>query len=125
MEQGIQILRGLLGMAAFLGIAWALSANRRAINWRLVGAGVALQLTIGVIVLHVAPVRAAFGAVGGFFIKLMSFTNEGVELLFGWLTHIAPGNVEDLAFTQGGPIFAVTILPSIVFLRRSHQRSID
>jgi len=115
MEQGIQILRGLLGMAAFLGIAWALSANRRAINWRLVGAGVALQLAIGVIVLHVAPVRAAFGAVGGFFIKLMSFTNEGVELLFGWLTHIAPGNVENLTFTQGGPIFAVTILPSIVF----------
>ncbi|MFY8217270.1 MAG: Na+ dependent nucleoside transporter N-terminal domain-containing protein, partial [Chthoniobacterales bacterium] len=37
-------------MAAFLGIAWALSANRRAINWRLVGAGVALQLAIGVIV---------------------------------------------------------------------------
>ncbi len=35
----------------------------------------------------------------------MSFTNEGVELLFGWLTNIATGNVENLAFTRGGPHF--------------------
>lgn len=115
MEQVTHIFRGLLGMAAFLGIAWAFSGNRRAINWRLVGAGLLLQLVIGFIVLHVGPVRAAFGAIGAFFIKLMSFTNEGVELLFGWLTNIANGNVQDLAFTQGGPIFAVTILPSIIF----------
>lgn len=115
MDQIIHIARGLLGMAAFVGIAWACSRNRRAINWRLVGIGLVMQLVIGLVVLHVAPVRAAFGAVGSFFIKLMSFTNEGVELLFGWLTNIATGNVENLAFTQGGPIFAVTILPSIVF----------
>lgn len=115
MDQLLHIGRGLLGMAAFVGIAWACSRNRRAINWRLVGIGLIMQLVIGLVVLHVPPVRAAFGAVGSFFIKLMSFTNEGVELLFGWLTNIATGNVENLAFTQGGPIFAVTILPSIIF----------
>ena len=115
MEHAQHIFRGLLGIAVFLGVAWACSANRRAISWRLVGAGMALQVIIGAVVLHVAPVRAAFGAIGAFFIKLMSFTNEGVELLFGWLTNIAGGNVDNLAFTQGGPIFAVTILPSIVF----------
>ncbi|MFZ4482861.1 MAG: NupC/NupG family nucleoside CNT transporter [Chthoniobacterales bacterium] len=114
-ESTIHLLRGALGMAAFLGIAWACSVNRRAINWRLVGAGILLQLLIGATVLHVTPVRTAFGVVGAFFIKLMSFTNEGVELVFGWLTDIAGGNVDNLAFTQGGPIFAVTILPSIMF----------
>ncbi|MFZ4683316.1 MAG: Na+ dependent nucleoside transporter N-terminal domain-containing protein [Terrimicrobiaceae bacterium] len=66
MEQLTHILRGLLGMAAFLGIAWACSGNRRAINWRLVGTGLLLQLVIGAIVLHVGPVRAAFGVIGRF-----------------------------------------------------------
>lgn len=115
MEQTIHILRGLLGMAAFLGVAWVFSNNKRAINWRLVGVGLVMQIVIAVLVLHVGPVREVFGLIGSFFIKLMSFTNEGVELLFGWLTNIASGNVDNLAFTKGGPIFAVTILPSIVF----------
>lgn len=102
-------------MAAFVGIAVACSANRKAINWRLVGAGLVMQVVIGALVLHVAPIRAAFGAVGGFFIKLLAFTQEGTLLVFGWLANIAGGNVENLSFTQGGPIFAVTILPSIIF----------
>lgn len=115
MEAFIHLLRGLLGITAFVAIAWACSTNRKAINWRLVGAGLALQIAIGALVLHIAPVRTAFGAVGAFFIKLLAFTQEGVLLVFGWLANIAGGNVENLAFTQGGPIFAVTILPSIVF----------
>lgn len=115
MDTFLHIGRGLLGIASFVGIAWAFSCNKKAINWRLVGAGLVLQIAIGALVLHVAPVRAVFGAVGSFFIRLLSFTHEGVELVFGWLANIAGGNVENLAFTQGGPIFAVTILPSIIF----------
>jgi CNT family concentrative nucleoside transporter len=115
MEQFVHVARGLLGIVVFLGVAWVFSANRRAIRWSLVGSGMLLQLVIGALVLHVVWARAIFEAVGSFFIKLMSFTNAGVELLFGWLTPMAGGNVENLAFTAGGPIFAVTILPTIVF----------
>ncbi len=115
METFLHLSRGALGIAAFVGIAWACSTNRRAINWRLVGAGLVMQVVIGALVLHVPPIRAAFGAMGGFFIKLLAFTQEGTLLVFGWLANIAGGNVENLGFTQGGPIFAITILPSIVF----------
>lgn len=115
METLTHIARGLLGIGAFLAIAVAFSTNRRAINWRLVGAGMTMQIGFAILVLHVAPVRFIFDAIGRFFVQLLSFTNEGTTLLFGWLTRIAGGNVSDLPFTDGGPIFALTILPSIVF----------
>ena len=34
-------LRGVLGLATLVGLAYLLSTNRRAINWKLVGAGLA------------------------------------------------------------------------------------
>jgi nucleoside permease NupC len=43
MEQFTHILRGLIGVAAFLGLAILFSENRRAISWRIVGIGLLLQ----------------------------------------------------------------------------------
>lgn len=43
---------GLLGILLFLLIAWALSSSRKAISWRLVGWGLALQWIFAVIVLR-------------------------------------------------------------------------
>ena len=42
----MSILRGILGMAFLLVIAWLCSSNRKAVNWPLVGKGLALQLII-------------------------------------------------------------------------------
>jgi CNT family concentrative nucleoside transporter len=42
---------GLIGIALILGLAFALSNNRRAINYRLVGSGLAIQLTLAVFIL--------------------------------------------------------------------------
>lgn len=109
------IARGLLGISVLIGIAVLFSRNRRAINWRLVAAGLCIQLVIGVLVLHVAPVRAAIAGIGAFIVRLLSFTAEGTSLLFGWLWTLAPGNVADHPFTAGGPVFALTVLPSIIF----------
>jgi CNT family concentrative nucleoside transporter len=49
------------------------------------------------------------------FNQVISFTNAGTALVFGWLNNVAGGNVEGLAFTAGGPIFAVAVLPTIIF----------
>ncbi|HUR59813.1 MAG TPA: Na+ dependent nucleoside transporter N-terminal domain-containing protein, partial [Opitutaceae bacterium] len=51
------LLRGLFGIAAFIGVAYACSENRRAIPWRLVGAGFLMQFICGVLVLKVDAVR--------------------------------------------------------------------
>ena len=49
----MQRFTGLLGIALILGLAFLLSNNRRAINYRLVGTGLAVQLALAVFILKV------------------------------------------------------------------------
>ncbi|MDP4843957.1 MAG: hypothetical protein NWR83_05810, partial [Salibacteraceae bacterium] len=44
------ILRGLLGLAVLVGIAWLFSKDRKAINWPLVGKGILFQIAFAVLV---------------------------------------------------------------------------
>jgi CNT family concentrative nucleoside transporter len=126
METFTHIWRGLLGMAAFIGIAWCFSSNRRRIPWAVVGTGMALQLALGILILKVDAVRWIFDFAGAFFVRLLSFTNEGSALVFGWLFNIPYGDRGVLlqATTPAGqaapqgtfaPIFAISILPTIIF----------
>ena len=48
-------LIGLVGVAVMLGIAYLMSNNRKRIDWRMVGVGVALQIVLGMAVLWTAP----------------------------------------------------------------------
>jgi CNT family concentrative nucleoside transporter len=117
------ILRGLIGIAAMLGIAYAFSANRRAIPWRVVATGLGLQLALALLILKVPFVRGLFDAVGTFFVRLLGFTAEGSALVFGWLFNVPSGgsgivvNSADGggSFATHAPIFAISVLPSIIF----------
>lgn len=102
----MHVLRGLLGIAAFIGIAWCFSANRRAIPWRLVLTGVLLQIVFGVLVLHVDIVRIAVDGVGRFFVRILDFNEAGARFLFG--------NLLD-ASQSWGYLFAFKVLPTIIF----------
>ena len=77
MDTLINVGRGLLGMAAFIGIAFLFSSNRKAIPWRLVGVGMLLQLIFGLLVLQVDIVRFAVDAVGTFFVRVLEFNPAG------------------------------------------------
>lgn len=98
--------RGLLGIAVFVGVAVLLSENRRAIPWRLVGAGLLLELFCGVLVLKVDAIRAGVDAVGNMFVAILDFNRVGSEFLFGNLI------TDTKSF---GYIFAFNVLPTIVF----------
>lgn len=99
------MLQGALGIAVFLGIAVLLSENRRAIPWRVVMSGLALQFLLAALVLHVPLVRMGVEFVGLGFVRLLGFTSEGTRFLFGSL----------LDEQKHGMIFAFSVLPSIVF----------
>lgn len=101
----LNIFRGLLGLAVLVLAGYALSDNRRAINWRLVISGIALQGVIAVAILKIDAVRDAFESVSGFFISLLDFSRGGAEFLFGQLM-----NPDAFGF-----IFAFQVLPTIVF----------
>lgn len=96
---------GLFGLVTLLGIAWLFSSNRQAIDWRLVITGVTLQILFAMLVLLVPGGRDAFDTLGGVFVKLLDFTREGSGFIFG-----------DLARAEKfGVIFAVQVLPTIIF----------
>lgn len=105
MEHLTHVVRGLIGIAAFLGIAVLLSENRRAINWRVVGIGILLQVVFAALVMYAPPVRYAIELVGNFFVQLLGFTNEGTKFVFGSLVDQS----------KHGVVFGLSILPSIIF----------
>lgn len=105
MDTLTNVFRGLLGLAAFIGIAVLLSENRRAINWRIVLIGLSLQFIFAGLVIYAPPVRYAVEAMGSFFVKLLAFTGEGTKFVFGSLVDAE----------KHGVVFGLSILPSIIF----------
>ncbi len=108
-NQGFSInslFRGALGMAVLVGISYLFSANRRAINWKTVGIGLAIQLLIAIGVLKIPLVKVIFESIGKVFISVLDFTRSGSKFLFEGLV------VDTDTF---GYIFAFQVLPTIVF----------
>ena len=118
-------LVGLLGVVTMIGIAVALSYDRRRIDWRLVGAGLALQALFGIIVLKTGPGRAFFDVVGRAITGLLGFQEQGARFVFGNLVQSnvpvgLPGAAGALDTSAGliantGAYFAFNVLPTIIF----------
>ncbi|MFB6272810.1 MAG: NupC/NupG family nucleoside CNT transporter [Salinibacter sp.] len=103
----VALLRGVFGVAVFLGIAVLFSTNRKAINWRLVAVGIGLQVVFAILVLKTGPGETVFNTLAWFFNNLLSFTYDGAQFVFGEL-----GNPDHK--TWGGN-FAFQVLPTIIF----------
>ncbi|NLH52911.1 MAG: Na+ dependent nucleoside transporter [Bacteroidales bacterium] len=101
----VSLLKGLLGMAVLVLLTWLLSNNRKAVNWKVVLTGLAIQVTLAVGVLYVPPVRLVFEAGGKVFVEILNFTKSGSEFLLGGL----------LDSSKFGFIFAFQVLPTIIF----------
>ena len=97
--------RGVLGMVTLIFIAFLFSSNRKAVNWKTVGIGLAFQLIIAIGVLKVDFIKTIFEFVGKIFIKILGFTQAGSEFLFGGFMDV----------TSYGFIFAFQVLPTILF----------
>lgn len=103
----VKLLRGILGMGSLILIAWLFSSNRKAVNWKKVGTGLLIQLLLAIGVLYVPFIQGFFDIIGQVFVKILDFTREGVDYLFG--SHVT-GELEPALQN-----FAFTILPTIVF----------
>lgn len=98
-------LRGLFGMVVLLSVAYAFSINRKAINWKLVGIGILLQMVFGILITKVPQVALLFGYISEGFVKFLSFANNGAKFLFNDLADIP----------KSGFIFAFQVLPTVIF----------
>jgi CNT family concentrative nucleoside transporter len=101
------ILRGALGITALIVITFLFSSNRKRIDWALVAKGTALQIVIAILVLKVPFVEGGFHWVSQKFVGLISYTDAGVDFLFG---QMGIGKVQPPLIT-----FAVKVLPTIIF----------
>ena len=106
-----------LGAIAFILIVTSCSANIRAISWRTVCSGVALQLLLAIFILKVEvggvrPGYAFFSGVAAAVARFLEFTNAGSLFVFGGL---ADPKAMSAVF-PGGFVFAFTALPTIIFI---------
>lgn len=97
-------LRGIIGLAALIFIAFLFSSNRKSIDWRLVAVGIILQILFGFLITRVELVTNAFEWLSEKFVIFLGFSNEGAQFLFG-----------DLATNKFGFIFAFQVLPTVIF----------
>ena len=105
---------GLLGIALILGLAFALSNNRRAINYRLVGSGLAIQLGLAVFILKTGVGQRLFAFLGAGITKILDFSKEGAAFVFGPLVNTP---VLSKAFgPQNTFVFFFNIIPTIIFV---------
>ena len=79
------MLHSLLGYGGLLAIGWLVSENRRAIPWRAVSSGVALQWLLALLILTLPAAQAAFASLNGAMLALEQATREGTSLVFGYL----------------------------------------
>lgn len=96
--------RGLFGILVLILVAFIFSANKKKVDWRLVGIGVVLQALFGFLITKVEFVARIFATVSRAFVKLLSFSADGATFIFG-----------DLATDSFGFIFAFQVLPTIIF----------
>lgn len=115
----MDIIRGMIGMAAIIGIAYAFSTNKKRINWRMVATGLGIQFVLAVFILKGRDMaefwsplgwpKAFFSWVSSFFVIVLDFTTKGAQFIFGDLAK-SPGMEDSL-----GNFFAFQVLPTIIF----------
>ncbi len=118
--------RGVLGLFVLTGIAWALSSNRRLVQWRVVLWGLGLQIAFAFLILRTPVGTVVFGTANDVILAVVGFTEEGARFLFGNLVRnevpvgmVDPGTGEFAAegrrMAQTGAFVAFNVLPTIIF----------
>lgn len=103
----MQFVWGIGGIVVLLGLALAMSTNRRAINLRTVGVALAIEVLFAVLVLYWdTGADALTGAANGVQ-QVINAANAGIDFLFGGLLTAVPDDEE--------PVFAIQVLPIIVY----------
>src|SRR5579884_1853828 len=107
-------MRGLLGIAALLLFAWAISEDRFRVPWRVVMAGVLLQFGLALLFLKFPPAGAAFLLLNRAVGALEHATEAGTGFVFGYLG----GAALPFAETKAGAsfIFGFRALPLVLVI---------
>lgn len=109
------MLRGAFGLFVFLGIAWALSENRRGVHYKAVAGGLAIQILLAVVLTRVPAVVEALGGIAVGVDNLQRSAESGAAFVFGYL------GGGDQPFVKSNPeastfIFALQVIPAVLLV---------
>lgn len=114
--------QGLLGTAALLALAWAVSEERRAIPWRTVASGILLQWALALLLLKVPGATNVFFLLNRGVEALQTATDAGSGFVFGYLggapapfAQIKPGADFILAFRALPLVLTISALSALFF----------
>jgi CNT family concentrative nucleoside transporter len=105
---------GIFGIILILALAFLLSNNRKAINYRLVLSGLGLQLALALFILKTSVGQNVFAWVGHSIEKLLQMADKGGEFVFGGL--IRPDLLKPIFGDQYSFLFMFKIMPTIIFV---------
>jgi len=107
-------LMSFAGLFLILGFAWVLSSDRKNMNWRVIVAGLAIQLALGAIIFAWPSGSALFVKLSGAVDRVLVCASAGSEFLFGRLA-VGPGQVGAGGEASLGFILVFQALPTVVF----------
>jgi len=125
-------MRGVLGIAVLLLIAWAISEDRFRVPWRVVAAGLLLQVAVALALLKLPPVARALLLLNDAVEALQKATDAGTGFVFGYLgggtlpfveTH--PGASFVFAFRALPLVLVISALATLLFYWGVLQRIVQ
>ncbi len=78
-------LQSTLGILAILALAWLISENRRAVNWRQAGIGLGVTLLLALVMLKVPKVEVVFAMITDAVDAIATATRAGTSFVFGYV----------------------------------------
>ncbi|MGB0697141.1 MAG: NupC/NupG family nucleoside CNT transporter [Rhodospirillaceae bacterium] len=107
-------LQSLLGIVVFVGLCWAISENRKAVQWKPILIGIGIQIGAALILLKLPPVREIFLVLNNGVLALQEATRAGSSFVFGYLGGGTPPF--DLPYPGADFILAFQALPLILVI---------
>ena len=104
---------GIFGIIFIFLIAFLMSNNRKAINYKTIGTGFVLQILLAVFIFKVPVGRTIFLTLGEFVSKILDFAKEGGNFVFG---HLMSSEKLSEIFGAGAQIFALQLIASLIFM---------
>ncbi len=110
----------MYNLVSFAGIfilmlfAWLCSTNRRVVNWRVIIWGCVLQLLFALFIFVIPAGANIFMFINDALVKVIDVASSGTRFLFGRLA-LPPGTTNEWGEESLGFIFAVQVLPQIIF----------
>jgi len=116
------IAQSLAGLLVFTGFAWLISENRTKVNFKIIIAGIVIQLVVGLILLKLPVFRNFFISLNRLVLSLEESTAAGTSMVFGYLgggklpfAEKYPGASFILAFRALPLVLLISALSALLF----------